>query len=158
MKRKKAKGPARAKIEKWENPVSAFERIEFLGMVGISQSRFLLGTPSGVFCLTIPARTPYRIVDESYLGKTGKLFATKKKPRLCPTWKIWTSDLLNDLKRTHFFMGLPKTSQFSYFLVTGDECIEFVSTVPEWKAYGSRPIPEIARELLEQDLREMYSK
>jgi hypothetical protein len=129
------------RVEPWLCPFEDKLDLELIGMALGETIGFWFRSGELLFETTVPRRSPFRIVDEAYLGKLQR--SIKGRGR---TWKVFGSPFVENLKETVLFHGVEKSHHFSYLVVTGDECIEFVSAEPKVTAWPLGYLPEALKQ------------
>ena len=131
--------PVRA--EPWACMLQDLSDLEFLGMWTGDMIEFCFLSGKEIFSVRIPQRSPFNIIDESYLGTLHRSLKGKSR-----TWKTFGTPFVRALQKTILLHFEPAHSRFSYLIVTGDECVEFISPEPEIR----RMTPDELTQKLEQ--------
>jgi hypothetical protein len=130
---------ARVRLQPWTCLITDKADLEFVGMVLGSSIDFWFRSGDSLFSVQIPRRSPFRIVDEAYLGKLQ--WALKNSSR---AWKTFRTPFIRELEDTILFHGVENADRSSYLIITGDECIEFVSPEPKFAEFPLSKLPEVA--------------
>ena len=147
-------------IEPWECPLTGKEGLCFVGMTEIYDIRFFIVDNDAVYVVTIPRRSAFRLVDETYLDELGRLTGTGVKHPRYKTYKIWGTPFLKELDAQGLlFLHRPnKEDHFQYIIYTEDESPEFVSPPPEIKVYPGENCREIMKRLCDADFKTREEK
>lgn len=124
------------RAEAWKTILSANARVWFAGMVQSSELHFVLGTDEALISVTVPRRSPFAVIDESYTSTLRNAFP----PQPTPTWKIWNSPLVQSLGSSVLFHEVEEEQKFSYFIATEDECIEVIGPEPRFEVLKTRDV------------------
>ena len=153
---------ARSKFDKdvfvgpWECVLRDKKYLFFTGLLEIYDIRFFIEDHDNVYVVTIPRRSVFRLVDETYLTTLGTLLTEEETGPKFPkgkTWKAWGTPFIKELGDL-LFLGVPdKEHQFQYIIFTEDESPEFVSPEPKIDVFPSGKCSEIMKRLFEEDLK-----
>lgn len=155
---------ARSKFDKavfvapWDCILREKNHLFFTGLLEVYDIRFFIEDHDNVYTVTIPRRSPFRLVDETYLGTLGTLLTEEESGPKFPngkTWKAWGTPFLKELdgQGLLFHRRKNKEDHFQYIIFTEDESPEFVSTEPTIEIYPNGNGSEIMKKLFDQDLK-----
>jgi hypothetical protein len=151
-------------FEPWETPLSKYAQLGYIATVAYYYVHFILameGIKDKLVVVSLPGRSPFRLIDETNLGKLWRSMnptdSSSPYPKTC-TWKLWGTPFFNEIAEESilYIDTSEEKEKCQYLIKTQDECPEFFVAAEsniQFRFFDTYDGASVADQLLKEDIK-----